>query len=178
MVIKRPDARLSVLAVGATLLGFGFAAGGGALSAESRAAAASPRVEQGQPNGQRSGQPSRGPGSWEWWKDEEVKKELGLSDQKVTRLDNYYQTRNKQLSAIVEEWVARSAELDKMTRERVVDEGTYTLQVTMVESLLSKLRESRTLMLYRMYTELTQDQYKKLLEIRDRRFRRGGHPAQ
>ena len=50
----------------------------------------------------------------------------------------------------------------RLTRERLVDESTYSLQVARVEALRRRLNESRTVMLYRIYQELTPEQYKKL----------------
>jgi hypothetical protein len=63
-----------------------------------------------------------------------------------------------------------------MTRARVVDVDTYSVQVMRVESARSKLSESRTVMLYRLARELTPEQYRKLLEIRDRRRTSGPRP--
>ena len=53
----------------------------------------------------------------------------------------------------------------------------YAVQVAHLESLTSKLRESRTTMLYHIYRLLTPEQYKKLADVRDRHFQRGrgGH---
>ncbi len=72
------------------------------------------------------------------------------------------------------EFVKQSEELDKMTRAAVVDESTYLLQVMRVESTRQRLNESRTVMLYRMYRQLTPDQHRKLQDLLDRRFNRGG----
>jgi hypothetical protein len=46
-----------------------------------------------------------------------------------------------------------------------------------VEWLRSQLNESRLMMLYRMYRELTPDQYHKLQEISDRMSRDRGRGA-
>lgn len=113
---------------------------------------------------------------WNWWNDAEVQKELGLSTEKVKRIDNIYTRRSEDLKPIGDEFLKQSGELEKMTRARVVDENTYSLQVMRVESARSKLSESRTVMLYRLSRELTPEQYKKLLDIRDRRRPAGPRP--
>lgn len=109
-------------------------------------------------------------GPWEWWNDGEVQKELPLSADKVKLIDDIYKRRSENLKPIVDEFLKQSAELDKMTRARIVDESTYAVQVMRVESARSKLGESRTIMLYRLSRELTADQFRKLQDIRDRRF--------
>jgi Spy/CpxP family protein refolding chaperone len=122
--------------------------------------------------------PSRGPGpsslGWEWWNDADVQRELALSADKIKRINDLYGRRNQELRPIVHEYQKQGAELDKMTRERVVDESTYLLQVMRVESLRVRLNETRLVMLYRFFRELTPEQHQKLQDIMDRRFNRGG----
>ena len=116
--------------------------------------------------------------NWEWWNDAEVQREIGLAPDKIKRIDDFYQRRNKELEPIVQEFLKQSSELDQMTRAAVTDQATYTLQVLRVEALLSHLRQSRTIMLYRMYLQLKPDQYKKLQDIFARhRFGRGRGPS-
>ena len=111
---------------------------------------------------------------WKWWSDVEVQKELGLSPEKVRNIDDYFNRRDADLRPVMHEFVKQSEELDKMTRAAVVDESTYLLQVMRVESTRQRLNESRTVMLYRMYRQLTPDQHRKLQDILDRRYSRGG----
>jgi Spy/CpxP family protein refolding chaperone len=148
----------------ALLLGSVAAPAGVGASDETMAAAL-----QGPPSG-----PGRGssPSSWEWWNDAEVQKELGLTPEKLQRINSYYTRRNTELRPMVHEFFRQSAELEKMTRDRVADESTYALQVLRVESVRARLSESRTLMLYRISRELTPEQNQKLQNILDRRFDR------
>ena len=111
----------------------------------------------------------------EWWKDDAVKKEIGLTDEKARKIDNIFQERSRRLAPIVDELEKQEAELDRLTRERVVDEVTYSLQAGRVWDLRRRFGESRTIMLYRIVQELTPEQYKKLDAIRERnRGGRGG----
>ncbi len=136
-----------------------------------------------QPGGFSPGGPSRGGGSgafrgWEWWKDDEVKRELGLTDKVATDIDNFYRNRLRQMAPFVEAYNREREALDQMTRERGVDEPTYSVQVSRVVSLQVRLLESRTVMLYHIYLKLTPEQHKKLQDVLDRRFQRGrGGPA-
>jgi Spy/CpxP family protein refolding chaperone len=124
-----------------------------------------------QPSVQGPGRGTTPPGfpQWEWWKDDSVKKELGLSEDKVKKLDSIYQDRVKLLTPFVEDYTKQKEVLDRMTADRSADEATYALQVSRVEQLRSRLFESRTTMLYRMYRTLQPDQYQKLRDIFDRR---------
>ena len=139
---------------------------GWAFQADSAVAAQSPSRGGGSPQG-RSGQLMA---PWDWWNDADVQRELGLAADKVQRINDIYTRRSEDLKPIVEEFVKQSAELEKMTRARLVDERTYSVQVMHVESARSELNKSRTVMLYRLTRELTPEQYKKLQDIRDRRF--------
>jgi Spy/CpxP family protein refolding chaperone len=110
--------------------------------------------------------------SWEWWNDADVQKELGLAAEKIERINSFYARRNAELRPVVHEYQKQLAELDKLTRERLVDPETYLVQVLRVEAARSRLSESRTMLLYRMYRELTPEQHRKLQDMMDRRFNR------
>ena len=113
--------------------------------------------------------------SFEWWNDADIKKEIGLSEDKAKKISEYYESRNRQMQPWVEDWRRERAVLEKMTQERVTDETSYQIQLFRVEQLNAKLRETRAMMVYRMYLQLSPEQYKKLRELLDRRFNgRGG----
>jgi hypothetical protein len=61
-----------------------------------------------------------------------------------------------------------------MAGERRVSPEEFAIQAARYQSLDAKLDESRKIMLYRMSRELSDEQYKKLQEVRDRRSRGGG----
>ena len=136
-------------------------------------AAVSQTATQGPPQAgpPRQGGPSSG---WVWWKDEQVIKELQLSPPKARTIDRIFTEREKRIASIVEELPVEQKKLEQMVTERVVDESTFQLQVARVVFLRSRRDESRQVMLYRMYQELTPEQHKKLLEIRERNRGRGG----
>ncbi len=104
-----------------------------------------------------------------WWNDAEVQKELGLTADKVKRIDDFFEKRSKDLKPWADEFQKEFQELDAMTKAATVDETTYALKVQQVETIAARLRESRTVMLYRIYRELQPEQYKKLQEIFARR---------
>lgn len=112
-----------------------------------------------------------------WWKDDNIRKELNLTERQVQRINGIFESRVRQITPFHNDYLKQLAELDRMTVERVVDEATYTIQVGRVEALRSKLSETRTVMLYRFYRELDPAQYQKLQEIWNRRRGRGGPPT-
>jgi len=113
--------------------------------------------------------------SFEWWNDAEIKKEIGLSEEKAKKIAEFYEGRNRQMQPWIDDWRKERTVLDKMTQERVSDDTSYSIQVWRVEQLNAKLRETRAMMIYRMYMQLSPEQYKKLRELLDRRSNgRGG----
>lgn len=141
---------------------------GGARWSHAQTATIQPTPGASAANG-RSGAQGRG-GGWEWWNDADVQRTLALSPDKVRRIHEIFTRRSDELRPMGDEFMRAFAELDKMTRARVVDEATYQLQVVRVEALRAELNKSRTVMLYRLTRELTPDQFKKLEDLRAARF--------
>lgn len=133
-----------------------------------------------QRSGQRTGQPPRGqgqdplpPARWPWWRDAEVQRIVGLSAAQVAQLDAIVKEREGALAPFITEWRKQLDVLNRMARERQVSIDEFAIQASRVDSLYAKLTESRTVMLYRMSRELSDEQYTKLQEVRDRRSRGG-----
>lgn len=122
--------------------------------------------------------PNPGLVRWEWWNDADVKRQVGLSDDIVHRLSDIYTKRVKDMKPLVDDFTKENDRLNQMTIDRVADENVYNLQVTKVEALGARLRESRTMMLYRMTLALTPDQYRKLRQLMDAHFPGDGRGPQ
>ncbi len=129
---------------------------------------------------QRAGQPQRQPAPdplpparWPWWRDADVQRTVGLSADQVQRLDAIVKEREEALAPFIAEWRRQLEVLNQMARERQVSIEEFSIQASRVDSLYTKLTESRTIMLYRMSRELSDEQYAKLQEVRDRRSRGG-----
>ncbi len=145
------------------------------LSSPSGQAAGSPPSQiptQGRASTPADGQRSR-PEEWEWWNDAAVKKELGLTDAKSKEIDRIFQDRARHAKPFSDQLNKEREEQNRMAKERLVDEGTFALQVARADALFSELRKSRAVMVYRISRKLTAEQIKKLEEIRDRRSRDG-----
>ncbi len=118
------------------------------------------------PSGGRQGGPGFQGG---WWSDPAIKTEIKLTEDQSKRIKEIFEKRDVEIKPLADMLNRESDRLDRMTRERTADEITYSVQVAKVESLYGRWRESRTMMIYRMYRELQPEQYKKLQEILDRR---------
>jgi Spy/CpxP family protein refolding chaperone len=106
---------------------------------------------------------------WDWWNDP-TRKQIGLSDEKGKKLQGIFERRAAEIQPWVDKLNRERDRLYRLTDQRVADETTYAMQVANVEFLWAKIRESRTIMLYRMFRELTPEQYRKLQEISDQRM--------
>lgn len=126
--------------------------------------------------------PFNAPG--EWWKDPDVRKEIGLRPDQASHIDDIYARRVKDIQPVIDEYQKEQQTLDKMLSERVVTEATLSLQITKFNTLRVTIWQSRYLMLYRISKVLDADQYAKLKAIFERRQKemeqhrgRGGAPA-
>jgi Spy/CpxP family protein refolding chaperone len=109
-----------------------------------------------------------GPGGFCWWHDETVKKEIGLRDDQIRRIDALYEKRAKDMAPFLQELTKEADALQQMTRERVVDDAAFAVQISKWSSLDQRIRDSRLLLNYRAYRVLDAEQYKKLLAYTDK----------
>ena len=59
-----------------------------------------------------------------WWKDDNIRKELNLTERQVQRINGIFESRVRQITPFYNDYLKQFAELDRMTIERVVDEPT------------------------------------------------------
>ena len=111
---------------------------------------------------------------WEWWKDEEVQRELKLTPTMVRSIQRKYEDRARTMKPVDDAYRKERDELSRMSRERTVDLATYSIQVSRVDALRSELNKTRLVMLYEFYRMLTPEQHVKFREIQDRRYQRSG----
>jgi len=117
-------------------------------------------------------------GRFQWWNDVAIKKEMKLTDLQVKQISSWFDNRVRYITPWLDDYNKQLADLDKMTRERTADVSSYEIQANKVESLRSRLNETRVVMLYRIYKMLDPAQYQSLQDIRDRGGRgRGGAPG-
>lgn len=95
--------------------------------------------------------------SFAWWKDQHFQKEVGLTPDQSTRIDNVFQTTLPRLRQGKEELDRLEGELSKLI-ETNADEAQVVRQVDRVEAQRGALNKMRTLMLLHMHQVLTPDQ--------------------
>jgi Spy/CpxP family protein refolding chaperone len=103
---------------------------------------------------------------FKWWQDEGYKRELGLTTDQTTRLEEIFQKSLPGLRKQKEALDRAEAEFD-----RLVERGNDTVvleQVGIVEATRAELNKARITMLLRMRRSLTADQWAKFTALHER----------
>jgi Spy/CpxP family protein refolding chaperone len=111
-----------------------------------------------------------------WWKDPKVVRELALSPDQSTRIDDVFRAVFPQLRQSKEELDRQEAALSRLL-EIKADEATVLRQVDKVEVVRGSLNKSRTLMLLHMRQILTSKQNVKFNAVFEQYRRDNPRPA-
>ena len=103
---------------------------------------------------------------FKWWQDEGYKRELGLTPEQSTRLEEIFQTSSHSLRQQKESLDRAQAEFDRIVERG--DDTTIMEQVDAVESARAQLNKGRVMMLLRMRRTLTADQWAKFTALNER----------
>jgi Spy/CpxP family protein refolding chaperone len=108
---------------------------------------------------------SRGP--FKWW--QVHRQALALTADQSTRLEEIYQTfaRDPKVQELKQQLDKHEEKLSKMVKAGVADEAAVAALVDRVEAARSELSKNRTLMLYRMYRVLSDEQRTKLRALHE-----------
>jgi Spy/CpxP family protein refolding chaperone len=101
-----------------------------------------------------------------WWQDEGYKRELGLTAEQTTRLEEIFQTALPGLRRQKEALDRAEAEFDRLVERG--NDNVVMEQMVVVESARSELNKGRILMLLRMRRSLTADQWAKFTALHER----------
>ena len=118
-----------------------------------------------EPQNRGSNQSRRGP----WWKNPEIVKEVGITPEQSTKIDELFHKRWPEAAELDREYKKHNTELERLLRERTVGADVIALQVDRVEAQRTTLNKTRTVMLYQMYQVLSDAQYAKLVAYNARR---------
>ena len=105
--------------------------------------------------------------SFKWWQHEKFQRELVLSPEQVTRLEEIFQAAGPAMRTNKAAVDRLQAELSAMVRDARADDATATELIIRVEAARGDLGRTRALMLYRMRRVLTSDQHTKLKVLFD-----------
>jgi len=103
-----------------------------------------------------------------WWHDAQFQKELSLSADQSTRIEQFFQSSLPTLRQGREDLDREEAELSRLIQFGA-DEKQVTKQIDKVETLRGSLNKTRTLMLLHMRQVLTPDQRVKLNKLYEQR---------
>ncbi len=117
---------------------------------------------------------------FKWWQDENFRRELGLTQEQSTRLEEIFQKSLPTLRARTDAVEKAQLEFDRLVDRG--DDATVMQQVNTLEDVRAEMSKARVVMLLKMRRSLTADQWAKftaLTQARERereRGRRGGAP--
>lgn len=98
-----------------------------------------------------------------WWQDERFIRELGLTTEQSTRLEEIFQKTLPTLRERMRALDTAEDELDRLIEQG--DDASVLQHVAIVESARGELSKTRTLMLLRMRRSLTADQWAKFTAL-------------
>ena len=101
-----------------------------------------------------------------WWRDAQFQRDLSLTTDQTTRIENLFQSTISELRAKKTELDQQEEGLSRLIAANA-DEAVVVKQVDKVESIRAHLNKTRTLMLLRMRQVLTPEQRVKLNKIHD-----------
>jgi Spy/CpxP family protein refolding chaperone len=97
-----------------------------------------------------------------WWKAEDTRAELGISDKQSKDIDDIFQATLPSLRAAKDELDKLDEALAKLIKEGTADISVVARQVGQAEQARAALTTKRTVMLYQMHRLLTPEQRTKL----------------
>jgi Spy/CpxP family protein refolding chaperone len=99
-----------------------------------------------------------------WWTNDKVVRELGLTREQATRIDNVFHDSLPQMRQSKQELDRQEAELSRLI-ETNADEAQVVRQVDKVEAVRASLNKMRTIQLVRMRQVLTSKQKDKFKTV-------------
>jgi Spy/CpxP family protein refolding chaperone len=104
-----------------------------------------------------------------WWQDERFGRELGLTPEQSTRLEEIFQKTQPTLRQRMQALDQAEKEFDRLVETG--DDASVLDYVEIVETARAELNKTRTMMLLRMRRSLTADQWAKFTALADQRTR-------
>jgi Spy/CpxP family protein refolding chaperone len=104
-----------------------------------------------------------------WWQDDRFRRELGLTADQSTRLEEIFQKHQPQLRQRMQALDQAQKEFDRLVETG--DDDSVLEYVSVVEAARAELNKTRTVMLLRMRRSLTADQWAKFTALADQRNR-------
>jgi Spy/CpxP family protein refolding chaperone len=106
-----------------------------------------------------------------WWQDAQFQKEMKLTADQISRLEQVFQSAQPALRADERAVEKLEDELSKVFAEGKAEEREFEQFVERVEAARANWRKNRTIMLFRMRCILTHEQHVKMKALREQRER-------
>lgn len=106
---------------------------------------------------------------FKWWQDDTFRRELGLTTEQSTRLEDIFQKSLPNLRRHMDALDRAQAEFDRLVEK--ADDSAVMEQVGVVEGARAELNKARTMMLLRMRRSLTTDQWARFTALHEQRER-------
>lgn len=100
-----------------------------------------------------------------WWQDERFGRELGLTAEQRTNLEEIFQKTQPTLRVTMKALDEAQAEFDRLVEK--ADDDAVLAQLTAVEAARAEMSKARTMMLLRMRRSLTTDQWAKFTALHE-----------
>jgi Spy/CpxP family protein refolding chaperone len=110
---------------------------------------------------------SAGATKFKWWQSEQFIRELALTPDQQARLESIFKSSWPSLEACKGDLDRLDSELSRLIADGTTPETQVIQQIDRVEASRSALGRARSLMLYRMYRVLSQDQRVKLKALKE-----------
>jgi Spy/CpxP family protein refolding chaperone len=120
------------------------------------------RGNEGRGQDGRSGSDGKDQRRMPWWKAEETRAELGISDKQSKDIDDIFQATLPSLRAAKDELDKLDEAVGRLIKEGAADIAVVARQVGQAEQARANLTTKRTVMLYQMHRLLTPEQRAKL----------------
>lgn len=111
----------------------------------------------------------RGPDLGKWWKDSEIARELGLSAQQVSQIEEKFLNHRLQLIDLKAEVERQEARLQPLIEADQPDETKVGAQLDAMLAARMKLEKANIMMMLSIRRVLTAEQWRKLEEIKQER---------
>lgn len=109
-----------------------------------------------------------------WWQDERFRRELGLTTEQTSRLEEIFQKHQPKLREHMRALDQAEDQLSQLIEKS--DDASVMAHMGVVEAARTELNKTRTLMLLRMRRSLTTDQWATFTALANERNRRERGP--
>src|SRR5512146_2217501 len=100
-----------------------------------------------------------------WWRDQNIRKQLGLTKEQQDKIDSIVATERPEMESLLNELRKRQNDLDALLARRDANEATVCSAIDRVEHVRYESSRTHVFMLYRMHRCLTAEQRAALTKI-------------